>query len=50
MNKDEKILQALEALQADVVTMKHDLKSVKEDVKAVDLKVDTAHEFYLMHE
>ena len=51
-NTDEKILKALEALQADVATIKtqqrdqgKDIKTLKADVKTVDLKVEAAHEF-----
>src|SRR5690242_20493399 len=55
MNNDEKIVKALESLQAgqtrlektvstlqaDVATMKSDLKTVKQDVKTVDQRVET---------
>ena len=49
---NDKILKALEAIQTDVKDLKHGQasleagqKEIREDVKTVDLKVETIHEF-----
>jgi hypothetical protein len=45
MNNDEKILKALEDLQADITAMKGDITALKNGQEQLDVKVEAIHDY-----